>query len=402
MNRLRFLTAGESHGQALLTILEGMPSGLALTDSDINRDLARRQRGYGRGGRMQIENDRVRMLSGVRYGQTLGSPIGLVIENKDWTNWTQKMAVEPVQNPVAKLHMPRPGHADFAGMVKYRHDDLRNILERSSARETTMRVAMGAICRTLLAQFGVYVYGHVLQIGSIAAPTTALTTLCGRQYHDPAVRQNWLTMMGRVEGSPLACADDSATTQMMTMIDQAKERGDTVGGVIELVAVNVPVGLGSHVHFDRKLDAAIAGAIMSINAIKAVSIGAGYENAFGFGSEVHDQIYWDAAVGYYRSSNNAGGIEGGMSNGEAIVVRAAMKPLPTLVSPLHSVNVSSHAEEMAHSERSDVCAVPAAVVVAEAMLCYVLADALHEKIGGDSLAEMKNTFAGLARAPLAW
>lgn len=402
MNRLRILTAGESHGQALLTILEGMPSGLALTDSDINKDLARRQRGYGRGGRMQIEKDRVRILSGVRYGQTLGSPIGLVIENKDWTNWTQKMAVEPVQNPVAKLHRPRPGHADFAGMVKYRHDDLRNILERSSARETTMRVAMGAICRTLLAQFGVCVYGHVLQIGSIAAPTTALTTLCGRQYHDPAVRQNWLTMMERVETSPLACADAAATTEMMAMIDQAKERGDTVGGVIELVAVNVPVGLGSHVHFDRKLDAVIAGAIMSINAIKAVSIGAGYENAFGFGSEVHDQIYWDEDVGYYRSSNNAGGIEGGMSNGEAIVVRAAMKPLPTLVSPLHSVNVSSHDEEMAHSERSDVCAVPAAVVVAEAMLCYVLADALHEKIGGDSLAEMKNNFAGLARAPLAW
>ncbi len=402
MNRLRFLTAGESHGQALLTILEGMPSGLALTDSDINKDLARRQRGYGRGGRMQIEKDRVRILSGVRYGQTLGSPIGLVIENKDWTNWTQKMAVAPVQDPVAKLHMPRPGHADFAGMVKYRHDDLRNILERSSARETTMRVAMGAICRTLLAQFGVHVYGHVLQIGSIAAPTTALTTLCGRQYHDPAVRQNWLTMMDRVETSPLACADDAATQQMMTLIDQAKERGDTAGGVIELVAVNVPVGLGSHVHFDRKLDAAIAGAIMSINAIKAVSIGAGYENAFGFGSEVHDQIYWDADYGYYRSSNNAGGIEGGMSNGEAIVVRAAMKPLPTLVSPLHSVNVSSHDEEMAHSERSDVCAVPAAVVVAESMLCYVLADALHEKIGGDSLAEMKNNFAGLAHAPLAW
>jgi chorismate synthase len=402
MKRLRFLTAGESHGQALMTILEGMPAGLALTDSDINKDLARRQRGYGRGGRMQIEKDRARILSGVRYGCTLGSPIGLLIENKDWPNWTQKMAVEPTDHPVAKLHMPRPGHADFAGMVKYRHDDLRNILERSSARETTMRVAVGAMCRTLLAQFGISVYGHVLQIGQIAAPTTALTTLCGAPYHDPATRDNWQTMMKRVEESPLACADEAATENMMVMIDQAKERGDTVGGVLELVAVNVPVGLGSHVHFDRKLDAAIAAAMMSINAIKAVSIGAGYENAFGFGSEVHDQIFWDAEKGYYRSSNNAGGIEGGMSNGEAIVVRAAMKPLPTLVSPLHSVNVSSLNEEMAHSERSDVCAVPAAVVVAEAMLCYVLADALYEKIGGDSLAEMKSNFSGLASAPLAW
>jgi chorismate synthase len=402
MKKLRFLTAGESHGQALMTILEGMPAGLALTDSDIDRDLSRRQRGYGRGGRMQIEKDRTRILSGVRYGRTLGSPIGLLIENKDWPNWTQKMAVEPFDHPVAKLHMPRPGHADFAGMVKYRHDDLRNILERSSARETTMRVAVGAICRTLLADFGIFVYGHVLQIGTIAAPTTALTTLCGPQYHDPATREKWQAMMQRVDKSPLACADEAATEKMIATIDQAKERGDTVGGVLELVAVNVPVGLGSHVHFDRKLDAAIAQAMMSINAIKAVSIGAGYENAFGFGSAVHDQIYWDAAKGYYRSSNNAGGIEGGMSNGEAIVVRAAMKPLPTLVSPLHSVNVASHNEEMAHSERSDVCAVPAAVVVAEAMLCYVLADALYEKLGGDSLSEMKSSFAGLARAPLKW
>lgn len=402
MNRLRFLTGGESHGQALTAILEGMPAGLPLSAQDINRDLLRRQRGYGRGERMQIEKDQVTITSGIRYGKTLGSPISLSIANRDWPNWQIKMALEMPEQPVAKLHMPRPGHADFAGMVKYRQDDLRNILERSSARETTMRVAVGAIARTFLANFGVEVFGHVLQIGAERSLYSGLVSLSGPSYHDPATLLSWREAMTRVEESPVACADAQAAAGMMALIDKAKVKGDTLGGVLELVAIGVPVGLGSHVHYDRKLDAAIAHALMSINAIKAVSIGAGYENAFGHGSEVHDQLYHQPETGYYRSSNNAGGIEGGMSNGEAIIVRAAMKPLPTLVSSLHSVDVETHEARMAHSERSDVCAVPAAVVVGEAMLCLVLADALYEKLGGDSLDELQRRFAGLAREPLDW
>ncbi len=402
MNRIRFFTAGESHGQALVAILEGMPAAMELSEQDINRDLKRRQRGYGRGGRMQIEQDKVRILSGVRYGKTLGSPIGLLIENRDWENWTQKMALEMPAHPVAKLQMPRPGHADFAGMVKYQQDDLRNILERSSARETTMRVAVGAVARKLLECFGVQVFGQVMQIGSVRSSYGGLNVLAGARYHDAQHLQCWRDAMARVEASPVACADEEAAQKMMALIDEAKAKGDTLGGVLELVAINVPVGLGSHVHHDRKLDAAIAQGLMSVNAIKAVSIGAGYENALGFGSEVHDQLYYDADIGYYRASNNAGGIEGGMSNGEAVIVRAAMKPLPTLVSPLHSVNVNTHKAEMAHSERSDVCAAPAAVVVGEAMLALVLADALQEKLGGDSLPEMQRHFAGLAHEPLDW
>lgn len=402
MNRLRFMTGGESHGQALTAILEGMPAGLPLSEQDINRDLLRRQRGYGRGERMQIEKDQVAIKSGIRYGKTLGSPISLSITNRDWPNWQNKMALEMPEQPVAKLHMPRPGHADFAGMVKYHQDDLRNILERSSARETTMRVAVGAIARKLLASFGVEVFGHVLQIGAERSLYSGLASLSGPSYHDPATLQSWRDAMARVEESPVACADEKSAASMMALIDRAKAKGDTLGGVLELVAIRVPVGLGSHVHYDRKLDASIAQALMSINAIKAVSIGAGYENAFGYGSEVHDQLYHRPETGYYRSSNNAGGIEGGMSNGEAIIVRAAMKPLPTLVSSLHSVDVETHEARMAHSERSDVCAVPAAVVVGEAMLCLVLADALYEKLGGDSLDALQRHFAGLAHEPLDW
>jgi len=402
MNRLRFMTAGESHGPALVAILEGMPAGMPLAEEDINRDLRRRQRGYGRGGRMQIEQDQVRILTGVRYGKTLGSPIGLVIENRDWPNWTEKMALKMPAEPAAKLYRPRPGHADFAGMVKYQQDDLRNILERSSARETTMRVAVGAIARMLLLNFQVEVFGQVLQIGTERSSSSGLEHLAGVRYRDPEHIRHWREAMARVEQSPVACADEKAAARMMSLIDEAKQRGDTLGGVLELIAIHLPIGLGSHVHYDRKLDAAIAHGLMSINAIKAVSIGAGFENAFGSGSQVHDQLFYQPETGYYRSSNNAGGIEGGMSNGEAIVVRAAMKPLPTLVSPLHSVNLQSHEAEMAHSERSDVCAVPAAVVVAEAMLCLVLADALYEKLGGDSVEEMQRHFAGLSREPLDW
>jgi len=402
MNRIRFLTAGESHGRALTTIIEGIPAGLEISEEFIERELKRRQRGYGRGGRMKIESDRAQILSGVRYGKTLGSPISLLIENKDWPNWTVKMSITPVENPAEPLQMPRPGHADFAGMVKYQQDDLRNILERSSARETAMRVAVGAVAKKLLAEFGIKIFGHVLRIGPVCSSLSALNFLIGKKAKDPQTRSEWEAIMQQVEQSPVACADAAAVEKMISAIDQAKEKGDTLGGLIEVGATGVPVGLGSHVHWDRRLDGQIANAIMSINAIKAVDIGLGQGVAEIPGSQVHDQLYYEPEVGYYRSNNNAGGIEGGMSNGEPIVVRAAMKPLPTLASPLHSVDVATLESRQAFHERSDACAVPAAVVVAEAMLAIVLADALCTKLGGDSIAEMQKHFQGLPNVPLGW
>jgi chorismate synthase len=402
MNRIRFLTAGESHGRALTTIIEGVPANLGLCEEDIERDLKRRQRGYGRGGRMQIESDRAQILSGVRYGKTLGSPIALLIENKDWPNWIEKMSVKPVENPVAPLQMPRPGHADFAGMVKYQQTDLRNILERSSARETAMRVAAGAIAKKLLAEFGIKISGHVLRIGQIQSPLSALTFLIGKQGKTAQALSQWESLMERVEQSPVACADASTTEEMIVGIDKAKEKGDTLGGLFEIVATGIPVGLGSHVHWERRLDGQIAQAMMSINAMKAVEIGLGRQVTEIPGSQVHDQIFYEEGVGYYRGDNNAGGIEGGMSNGEPVIVRVAMKPLPTLSSPLHSVDVSTHEPKQAFHERSDVCAVPAAVVVGEAMLALILANALCEKLGGDSIAEMQKHFKGLPIVPLGW
>ena len=402
MNRIRFLTAGESHGQALTAIIEGIPAGLNISEKDIEHELRRRQRGYGRGGRMQIEKDRARILSGVRYGRTLGSPISLLIENKDWPNWVHKMSVARVDDPVAPLSMPRPGHADFAGMVKYRTNDLRNILERSSARETAMRVAAGAIARKFLQEFGIEIYGHVIRIGSVASAISALDVLTGKSSKDASRIAEWKTLMEKAETSATACADSAATEAMIALIDDAKAKGDTLGGMFEIVAIGLPVGLGSHVHWDRKLDAQIAGAMISINAMKAVEIGLGREVAELPGSKVHDELYYDPAIGYYRGHNNAGGIEGGMTNGEPIIVRVAMKPLPTLVKPLQSVDTSTRQAKQAHSERSDVCAVPAAVVVGEAMLALVLADALCEKLGGDSIEEMKQHFERLPRVPLGW
>jgi len=402
MSRIRFLTAGESHGQALSTIVEGIPAGLSLSEDDIEVDLRRRQRGYGRGDRMKIERDRARILSGVRYGKTLGSPIALLIENKDWPNWVEKMSVTPRDDAVKPLQMPRPGHADFAGMVKYQTNDLRNILERSSARETTMRVAAGAIARKLLKEFGIEIYGHVLQIGSATSRISALDILSGKESKQTERLDEWKQLMVKVEQSPTACADDEAEKKMIESIDAAKENGDTLGGLFELVALGLPVGLGNHVHWDRRLDGIIAGAMMSINAMKSVEIGIGKKVAELPGSQVHDEIFFDDSVGYYRGRNNAGGIEGGMTNGEPIIVRVAMKPLPTLTSPLRSVDAATHEPMQAYKERSDVCAVPAAVVVGEAMLSLVLADALSEKLGGDSIDEMKRNFKGLPHVPLGW
>jgi chorismate synthase len=402
MDRIRFLTAGESHGQALVTVVEGLPAGLNLNEKAIERDMQRRQRGYGRGGRMKIEKDRARILSGVRYGSTLGSPVALLLENRDWVNWTEKMAVEFREDRVDALQMPRPGHADFAGMVKYRQDDLRNILERSSARETAMRVAVGAICRTFLATFGIRIYGHVIQIGSVSSNYTALSELSGKAARQSDTLERWAHTLDTVEAAPMACADPSAESEMIKLVDDAAERGDTLGGTYELVATGVPVGLGSHVHWDRRLDGIIAGAMLSINAMKSVDIGIGRKVADRPGSQVHDELFFDPEMGYYRSSNHAGGIEGGMTNGEPVVVRVSMKPLPTLSRPLQSVDAGSRQPRQAFRERSDVCAVPAAVVVGEAMLAIVLANALCEKLGGDSMPEMLGRFRELPHVPLGW
>ncbi len=359
---VRFLTAGESHGRGLLVVVEGMPAGMPLAEDDINGQLARRQQGYGRGGRMQIEQDRAEIYSGVMGGTTIGAPIGLLIGNKDWRR------EEP------PLTRPRPGHADLAGALKYRFNDVRRVLERSSARETTARVAAGAVCRTLLAQFGIALASHVVELGGIAA---------ARRPERPE------DIGPAAERSPLRCVDPDAEARMIAAIDQARERGDTLGGVFEVVVTGLPVGLGTYVHWDRRLDGRLAQAMMSINAMKGVEIGQGFAEARLPGSAAHDEILYDRERGFYRRSNQAGGTEGGMTTGEPLVVRVAMKPLSTLRSPLASVDIVTKERVEAAVVRSDVTAVPAAGVIGEAMAAIVLADAMVEKFGGDSLAEMR-------------
>ena len=402
MAKFRYLTAGESHGPALNAIVEGIPSGLLLSEEDIKIDLARRQRGYGRGGRMKIEKDHAQIRSGVRYGKTLGSPISLLLENKDWPNWHKRMSAIAVDDPADPLQMPRPGHADFSGMVKYRTDDLRNILERSSARETTMRVAVGAIAKKLLAEFGVEISSHVTRIASVKSPISALNIDSGLGSGKNYNANIWKKLVQIAEESEMACADADATQKMMALVDEAQETGDSLGGQFEVIATGVPVGLGSHVHWDRRLDGIIAMAMISINAMKAVEFGIGNQVAEIPGSQVHDELFYDEKSGYYRGSNKAGGIEGGMTNGEPIIVKVAMKPLPTLVSPLRSVDAGTKESKQAFRERADVCAVPAAAVVGEAMLALVLVDSLMEKLGGDSVAEMKQNFERLPHVPLGW
>ncbi len=402
MNRIRFLTAGESHGQALVTIVEGLPAGLELSEDEIAIDLRRRQRGHGRGGRMKIEQDRVRFLAGVRYGKTLGSPVAMLLENRDWPNWTQKMAVAAITDAVQPLHMPRPGHADFAGMVKYRQDDLRNILERSSARETAMRVAAGAVARKLIKQFKVSIFGHVTSIGGVRGNFSALDFFTGENAYNAERLARWQVKMDDVEHSPVACADPVIGTEMIKNIDAAAAQGDSLGGSFEIVVLGAPVGLGSHVHWDRRLDTLLSAALMSIPAIKAIEFGLGQGVAERPGSQVHDELFYNDNSGYYRASNNAGGIEGGMSNGEAIIIRLYMKPLPTLSQPLQSLDVATHQPQKAFHERADVCAVPAAVVVAEAMTALTIANTLCEKLGGDSITEMQEHFKDIAHVPLGW
>jgi len=375
---LRFLTAGESHGELLMGIIEGMPAGLLIRITDIDRDLSRRQVGYGRGSRMKIEKDQVKLYSGVRWGRTLGSPVGLMIRNKDWENWRDKMSVDPMfLNSADPLTRPRPGHADLAGALKYNMADIRNILERSSARETAMRVAVGSVAKRMLEEFGIEVISHVLSIGGVYAKVPKISV------HE---------LKKRAEASEVRCADPDAEKRMMRKIDEAKAAGDTLGGVFEVIIKGVPVGLGSHAHWDRKLDARLASALMSVQAIKGVEVGAGFGVANRPGSQVHDEIFWNRKEGFYRKTNMAGGIEGGISNGEPIVLRAAMKPIPTLMKPLRSVDLASKRPFKASVERSDVCAVPAAGVVAEAAAAFEMASALVEKFGGDSIDEMKRNY----------
>ncbi len=370
---LRFLTAGESHGESLIAILEGLPAGLEISSSQINAELSRRQKGYGRGKRMEIESDRVEFFSGLRGGRTLGSPLAMRIRNRDWENWQDTMGPEG-RNPDARsVTSPRPGHADLAGGIKYGHKDFRNILERASARETAARVAVGAVAKAMLDRCGVTIGGHVVSIGG-SPPSQA-------EFTRPSERAS-------AETSLVLCLDRTVEKEMIKLIDKAMADGETLGGVFEIKAFAVPVGLGSHVHWDRRLDTDLASAVMSIPAIKGVQIGAGFRGADLPGSAVHDAIFHDKSRGFYRETNNAGGIEGGISNGETIILSAAMKPIPTLMSPLGSVHFLSKRKVDAAVERSDVTAVPAACVIGESMVAFVLAKHMCEKFGGDSMDEM--------------
>jgi chorismate synthase len=379
---LRFLTGGESHGPSLSAIIEGLPANLPIDLDAINKQLKRRQGGYGRGARQQIESDTVEILSGVRYGRTMGGPITLLVRNRDWENWRERMSIAPVENPDPPVTRPRPGHADFAGMLKYHSNDLRTILERSSARNTAALVALGAVCRALLEVAGIEVLSHVVAIGGIHARFTPPI-----DYH---------AIAARAEESPVRCADPVAEAQMIAAIDKCmqEESRDTLGGIFEVVAINCPPGLGSFVHWDRKLDSRLTAAVMSIQAIKGVEIGMGFGVAEVPGSKVHDELFFERSAGFLRGTNNAGGIEGGMTNGEPVVVRAAMKPLSTLPTPLASVDMQTHQPVKAHFERSDVCAVPAAATIGEAMVALTLADALLEKFGGDSVEEFQYNLNG--------
>jgi len=389
---LCYFTAGESHGPCLTAMIDGVPAGFPVDVAKINHDLWRRQQGYGRGGRMLIEKDEVEIRSGIRWGETLGSPVALGIENRDWKNWTKKMSASP-QDRDEKIAVtkPRPGHADLSGVLKYDHSDIRNILERASARDTVSRTAVGSFCKQLLSPFGIKVMGYLRSLGNIEAKSDGMT------YEE---------IFGRAEESPVRIADKDAEEKMIALIDDCKNKGDTLGGIFEVVVLGLPPGLGSHTQWDRKLDGRLARALMSIQAIKGVEIGLGFEMARRRGSQVHDEIFFDpnkmvgegtpriVPTGFYRGSNNSGGTEGGMTNGAPLVVRAAMKPISTLMSPLKSVDLKSKQPADASVERSDVCSAPAAVVVGEAVVAFELAAAFLEKFGGDSLREITRNYEG--------
>ncbi|MEI7024545.1 chorismate synthase [Paenibacillus sp. y28] len=376
---MRYLTAGETHGPQLTAIIEGMPSNVPLIAEKIDEQLHRRQKGYGRGRRMQIEKDTVSLVGGVRHGKTTGAPIALVVENNDWKNWTRIMGAEPLEDEEAKrrVNRPRPGHADLNGGLKYNQRDMRNILERSSARETTMRVACGGVARQLLAEFGIKVAGQVLRIGDVEVNRQELPI-------DELIRIT--------EESQVRVTDKEAEAKMIAAIDAAKEEGDTLGGIVECIIEGCPVGLGSHVQWDRKLDGRIAQAVVSIQAFKGVEFGIGFEAAERRGSKVHDEIKYTEERGYHRASNRAGGFEGGMTTGEPIIVRAVMKPISTLYKPLQSVDIDTKEVFTAQVERSDTCAVPAAGVILENVVAWEVAAAFMEKFGGDSLEEIRANY----------
>jgi chorismate synthase len=371
---LRLITAGESHGPGLTCIVEGLPAGLQLRAEDLNEDMARRQLGHGRGGRMKIERDAAEVTGGVRHGRTLGGPVAIQVANRDYANWQDRMSPWPADEGVAEVHLPRPGHADLVGTQKYKQRDVRNILERASARETAARVAGGGLCKAFLRELGVTVHSHVIQIGSVQAPAL------GRQL----TREDF----AEVDGSPVRCLDADASKAMVREIDQLRRANESVGGVFEVQALGLLPGLGSHVSWEERLDGRLAMAICSIQAVKGVSIGDAFSIAGLPGSQAHDEIFFSAERGYYRETNRAGGLEGGMTIGTPLVVRGAMKPLPTLTKPLQSVDIETHEPAQALRERTDSCTVPAAGVVAEAMVAFVLADAYRQKFGGDHIDDV--------------
>ena len=371
---LRMITAGESHGPGLTCIIEGLPAGLELDRGALDRDLARRQLGHGRGGRMKIERDKVEVTGGVRHGRTLGGPIALQVVNRDYANWEERMNPWPVDDPIAEVHLPRPGHADLVGTQKFGLTDVRDILERASARETAARVAGGAVAKAFLRDLGVDVFSHVIQITGVSAPRR--DDLTPEDFAD-------------VDQSPVRCLDSAASDAMVAEINRLRKQNESLGGVFEVRAFGLVPGLGSHVTWEERLDGRLGQAILSIQAIKAVSIGDGIEVAGVPGSQAHDEIFYDEARGYYRETNRAGGVEGGMTNGDPLVVRGSMKPLPTLTKPLRSVDISTHEPAEALRERTDSCTVPAAGVVGEAMVAFVLADAYRRKFGGDHIDDVR-------------
>jgi chorismate synthase len=376
---LRFLTAGESHGPAISGILEGMPANVPIDFIRVQHELHRRMQGFGRGGRMRMEKDQIETLGGIRFSKTLGSPISFTIRNKDWENWRQEMAVE-TGSAGKEFTKPRPGHADLAGSMKYKFDDLRNVLERSSARETAMRVAVGAFVKELLYEFDIRIFSHVVQIGPV-------------KVNEDKIRDKIAAddVNKLADASEVRCLDKNIETEMIDYIKKTKSAGDTVGGIFQVIIRNVPPGLGSYVHWDRKLDGQLAAALMSINAIKGVQVGSGFAAAHLQGSDFHDEIYYDSH-GFHRRTNNAGGIEGGMSTGEDIVLYVMKKPIPTLMKPLDSVDIKTKEPFKAHKERSDVTAVPAAAVIGEAVAAPVIANALMEKFGADTIDDIKSAY----------
>ena len=376
LKKISYMTAGESHGKGLIGIIEGIPAGMNITEEYIEKDLLRRMQGHGRGGRMKIEKDHAEIFSGVRHAITLGSPISLLIKNFDWVNWEDRMATGKPKKEHRKVTMPRPGHADLAGVMKYGLDDIRNVLERSSARETAMRVAIGAVCRKLLEEVGITVGSRVYQLHNIVDETPVSNNMSLKELNDT------------VDASPVRCFDKAAEKKMMDVIDEARNNGDSVGGSFEVIAKGLPYGLGTYINADGKLQARISQAMMSVNAFKGVELGAGFASSAVFGSELHDEIlYEDNKI--TRASNNAGGIEGGMSNAQPIHVKVSMKPISTLIKPLRSIDLNTMEPKLAHKERTDSCAVPAASIIGESMLAIVLADALLEKFGGDNLDQLK-------------